>query len=148
MTYEIRKAQLRDVDWIVKDAGYKMVYEELKKPDLYDVHTIQALTIKCIQDGTVLLVSKGSSPVGVLGAVAVPHYLNRNQVTLAEIMWYVDKENRNGRAGLLLLKAFADMAKQKGCKATLSLLASSNISDNTLERFGFKLTERNYLMEN
>ena len=49
---------------------------------------------------------------------------------------------------MLSLKGFADMAKQRAAKATLSLLGSSPISDKTLEKFGFKLAERNYLMEN
>ena len=148
MTYKIRLAEIHDIDWIVKVAGRRMTHEELKKPDLYDPHTIQELALKSIRDQTTLVVSKDSHIIGVIGGVLVPHYLNRNQLTLAEIMWYVLPEHRSGRAGLMLLKGFADMAKQRAAKATLSLLGSSPISDKTLEKFGFKLAERNYLMEN
>lgn len=148
MTYKVRLAEIHDVDWIVKEAGRRMTHEELKKPDLYDPHTLQELALKGIREQTVILVTKHTKIIGVIGGVLVPHYLNRNQMTLAEIMWYVLPEHRSGRAGLLLLKAFTELAKDKAAKATLSLLGSSPISDKTLEKFGFKLTERNYLMEN
>lgn len=148
MTYKLRLAELHDIDWIVKEAGRRMVYEELKKPDLYDPHTLQELALRCIREQTALVVTKAGKCVGVIGGVLVPHYLNKNQMTLAEIMWYVLPQYRTGRAGMMLLKGFKEMAEQRATKATLSLLGSSQISDKTLERFGFKLMERAYLLEN
>lgn len=148
MTYKVKLATLQDVDWIVKDAGYRMLHEEVKKPELYNVETIRGLVIKGISEHTVLIAYRNDKRIGVLGAVLVPHYLNHNQFTLAEIMWWVEPEYRNGRAGLLLLKAFSEMAKRRASKAILSLLGTSPVSDETLARYGFKLTERNYMLEN
>lgn len=147
MTYELRRATDSDIDWMVYEAGYKMIHEELRKPELYNVESITELSQRCVSEGTVLIVTKDEEPIGVLGAIMVPHYLNADLNTLVEIMWYVDKENRNGRAGAMLIKSFAELAKIKGVNATLSLLSTSSVSDRTLEKYGFKLTERNYLME-
>ena len=145
MTYKVRLANLQDIDWIVKDAGRRMIFEELKKPEFYNPHSIKELALNGVRSGTIVIATKGTESVGVIGGLLVPHYLNTNTVMLAEIMWYVDPKHRAGRAGYLLLKKFSEIGKEKASGTTLSLLGDSQVNDSTLARFGFKLTERNYL---
>jgi hypothetical protein len=61
--------------------------------------------------------------------------------TLAEIFWYVSPEHRQTRAGALLLLAFNKKAEEVADEATLSLLSSSEIKIESLEKRGFLLSE-------
>lgn len=145
--YTVTEADYDDLDWIVNEAGVKMIEEEVKNPALYNKAALTDLALKGMLSKTLLVCKKGEERVGVLGGVLVPHYLNTDKTILAEIMWFVLEEHRTGRAGYLLLKEYSKLARQADM-ATFSLLASSPISDKTLIKFGFKPTERSFLMEN
>lgn len=147
MTYSVRVADYNDLPWILDDAGVKMIKDEVGQPELYNRQTLANVAIEGIKTETVFVGMKDEELVGVIGGVVVPHYLNQTKRTLAEIMWYVLPEFRETRVGLLLMKEYANKAKEFDY-ATFSLLAGSPISDKTLNKFGFKLKERSFLMEN
>lgn len=147
MKYSVRVADYNDLPWILDDAGVKMIQEEVKQPELYNRATMTNIVIAAIEQETVFIGTADEQPVGVIGGIIVPHYLNADKTTLAEIMWYVYPEYRETRVGLLMLKKYSERAKDFDY-ATFSLLAGSPISDRTLERYGFHLKERSFLMEN
>lgn len=147
MKYSVRVADYNDLPWILDDAGVKMIQEEVKQPELYNRATMTNIVIAAIEKETVFIGTADEQPVGVIGGIIVPHYLNAEKTTLAEIMWYVYPEYRETRVGLLMLKKYSERAKDFDY-ATFSLLAGSPISDRTLERYGFHLKERSFLMEN
>jgi hypothetical protein len=148
MSYEVSKAEYNDLEWIVDCAVVKMLQDEVKNMQYYNKTSITDLVMNALLSGTLLICKKEDERVGVLGGVLVPHYLNTDKKILAEIIWYVSKEHRTGRAGYLLLKEYSKMAREISDMATFSLLADSPVSDKTLMKFGFKPTERSFLMEN
>lgn len=148
MSYVVSKADYSDLEWIVEDAVVKMLQDEVNNMQYYNKTSITDLVMNALLSGTLLICKKEDERVGVLGGVLVPHYLNTDKRILAEIIWYVSKEHRTGRAGYLLIKEYSQMAREVSDMATFSLLANSPVSDKTLMKFGFKPTERSFLMEN
>lgn len=148
MTYTVALADYDDLKWIVDEAASMMLSEEVGNNQLYHKLTITNLVLNALATETLFIAKKDEKPVGVIGGVLVPHYLNADKKTLAEIMWYVLPDHRKGRAAFLLLDIYSKKAKEVADLATFSLLATSPISDRTLERFGFKPKERSFIMEN
>lgn len=147
MKYSVRVADYNDLPWILDDAGVRMIQEEVKQPELYNRATMTNIVIAAIEQETVFIGTADDKPVGVIGGIIVPHYLNADKTTLAEIMWYVYPEYRETRVGIFMLKKYSERAKDFDY-ATFSLLADSPIADRTLERYGFMPKERSFLMEN
>ena len=147
MSYEVRLAEYGDLKWLLDYAAKRMLTEDVGNPDMYQRGALDNLVLKAMHSETLFVATYAGEPVGVLGGIAVPHYLNPDKNTLAEIMWYVLPEHRQSRGGLLLLRTYAKKAKEFDY-ATFSLLAGSPISDRTLSKYGFHLKERSFLMEN
>lgn len=127
--------------WFVEVAAVRMLTDEVKRPELINMSQLYTLAVKGMEDGTAFIVKKGDDPVGALGALLVPNLFNPDLKTLAEIFWYVLPEYRHTRAGALLMMAFEDKAEDIADEATLSLLPSSTIGMDTLEKRGFFLGE-------
>lgn len=130
--------------WAVQVAGRNMLIHEVKRPDLYNREALEHLANKMMVDGTGILALHDGRPVGAIGGVVMPHIYNPNVTVLAELLWYVLPEYRNGRAGLLLLKAFRKLADEIADEATMSTLPSSDIKEETMAKFGFKFGEKGF----
>ena len=146
MSYRVEKLDWDLLSWVVEEAGPKMLTEEVGKPELYNKEHLYTLTIRAIEDGTGLIGFKDDVPIGVLAALQLPHFLNPNLSTLVEIVWYVLPEHREGRIGLMLLKAYKEMAEGMDL-ASLSVLPTTPIKLSTLEKYGFTLREYSMILE-
>ena len=133
--------------WAVHVAGKNMIMHEVKRPELYHRESLEGLANKMMMDGTGILAFYEDKPIGAIGGVLVPHIYNPNIIVLSELMWYVLPKYRNGRAGLLLIKAFKKLAEELADEATLSILPSSDVKPETLEKLGFKLGESAFLFK-
>lgn len=127
--------------WFVEVGATRMLLDELKRPELLNKQQLYALAAKGMADETAFVVKRGDYCVGALGALLVPNPLNPEIRTLAEIVWYVIPAARKTRAGVLLLKAFDEKAKEVADEATLSTLPSSDVNNSTLEKRGYYLSE-------
>lgn len=139
--FEVSLLTIHDMVWFVEIAAVNMLTDELKRPELINLENLYLLADKGAQDGTAFIVKKDGINVGALGALLVPNVYNPNIRTLAEMFWYVLPEYRNTRAGLLLLKAYDERAKQIADECTLSLLTSSKVNIEGLAKRGFELQE-------
>lgn len=117
-----------------------MILDELKRPELINPKQLYTIAAKAIEDQTAFVVRSGDKCVGAVGGMIVPNILNPNITTLAEMMWYVLPEYRNTRAGALLFYAFDERGSYAD-EITFSLLPSSAINVNTLEKRGYMLSE-------
>lgn len=144
--YSIKIAELADIKWICEVAATKMLVEELNKPQYVDLDRIKELVFAGIGSKSMWIVLKNGLPVGALGALPVPNIFNPRLACLTEIFWWVDKEHRNGKAGLLLLNAFSDEA-DKYDEATMSLLTTSRVVEQSLVKRGFSLREYGFHKE-
>lgn len=85
--------------------------------------------------------------VGFVAGVLHPHLLNPALIVLTELFWWVVPEHRGGRAGLQLLNELHHFGLQHADWIVFTLEAESPVNPQTLERRGFRLKERNYILE-
>lgn len=135
-----------DIAWIRDVAAKRMLLEEVGKPQYYNAENIDNLVRAGIENSSCWVVFKGHVPVGALGAIAYPHFLNPDITMLCEIFWWVDPEHRNSKAGLLLLNSFNEET-EKYDEATMSLLTVSEVMNRSLEKRGYRLLEYGFNKE-
>lgn len=145
MNYEVRFAQPSDIVWMVEVAGVRMLEEEVKRPDFVNRKALYDLADRSIDNETALICWKGEEPVGLLGWLVSSNPFNPDLLVAAEILWYVLPEHRGTRAGYLLMKGFSEWLDKYNILGTMSLLSSSEVSSGSLERFGFKQTEYQFM---
>lgn len=96
-----------------------------------------------------LAMNDENQPVGMVAAMATQPIFSDVKIA-GELIWWVDVEYRQTRAGLELLNALETWAKQSGCSAiTMTLLEDPNFDkiDGIYKKFGYRPSERSYLKE-
>lgn len=141
MMYEASVLTLSDMVWMVEVACKRMIEEEVKRPELFNRENLYRLVAKVISDGTGVIVKADGVPVGGIGGVLSPNLFNPNFTTLAELMWYIEPDFRTGRAALLGLNLYLEIAEKVADEATMSLLPSSNVGLKQMEKKGFIFEE-------
>lgn len=144
MTYIIKPVTEDDRKWVVQKAAREMLFNEVKRPELYNPAQLSFLLSKVINDGTGLICWKDGVRVGLVCAMKTPHFLNPSHVTLTELIWYIDPEHRRTRATILLLRGFKELAEVHADEGIFTLLVETPISNESMEKIGFKPLERNF----
>lgn len=67
-------------------------------------------------DGILLIADEGG-PIGMLGAIKYPFYMNRSHITVQELFWWVDENQRGTNAGTALISALESWAAEHGAKS-------------------------------
>jgi len=130
-----------DLSWFVNVAAVKMLTDEVKREELINISNIYKIVEQGMTTGTVLVAKSNGVCVGGIGGLLVPNLFNPTITTLVEIIWYVLPEYRRGRAGFMLLMAFDKLASEVADEVTLSVLDSSEVKIDSLEKRGFFLGE-------
>jgi hypothetical protein len=86
-------------------------------------------------------------PVGFVAAVLVPHWMNPAIRTATEVLWWVRPEARHTRAAQLLLEAFVTWGRSSAEWVVLALGVRCPLRERALHRLGFRVAERQYLIE-
>ena len=119
------------------DSGYSSIAE-------YDEHTTAQTLELLINGGTLLTDGK----TGMIGFLVFPLFTDKSCLVAQELFWWVDKESRNTKLGLNLLKAAECLAKGKGAKSMIMLSLSTLDGEkvNALyESLGYTKRESNYM---
>lgn len=85
--------------------------------------------------------------VGFICGILTPHILNPKLNVFTELFWWVMEEARGTAAGALLLLEFVEFGKNHAQWTIMTLEEHSPVKPESLEKRGFKLKERNYLLE-
>jgi len=143
----VRRARLADIDWIVSELREFAAHYNTKKPLFPDeMHAHQV--ISSMIDGHVVFVAeRGTELHGFIGGIITPHFMNPTIKTIAEMFWWVAKEHRGSRAGLLLLNEFIAFGEKNADWITVSLENRSPVHEKCLLKRGFIGQERSYLRE-
>ncbi len=143
----IRRAKAGDIDWIVAELKLFAAHYQTKHPLFPDLEhakqTIQAM----IDNHVVFVAVRGEELLGFIGGILTPHFMNPAISTLAELFWWVAKEHRGSRAGVLLLNAFVLFGEDNAEWITVSIEHRSPIHEKCLLKRGFNVQERSYLKE-
>lgn len=106
------------------------------------------LAVQVIENtgGRILLYSNDDGKVvGLLGFIISPHYFT-GELTANEIMWYVEPSERKGGAGIKLLWAAEQAAKEMKAKYMGFTAPTADVSA-LYQRFGYSLLEVAYLKQ-
>src|SRR3990167_598229 len=142
----VRAAEPGDVDWMLDELRQFAAWVERKRP-LYDAPHAREWLPRLIAGHFVRVAHTGEARAGFLVGLVGAHPLNPGVRTLTELFWWVAAGHRDSRAGLLLLEAFVEWGKAHADWILLSLEAESLVNEETLNRRGFVLKERGYLLE-
>lgn len=130
------------LDWFVDVASFHMIFDELRRPELFNRPVLLELAKKGLEAGTAFVAIKGNTPVGAIGCLPCNNIYNPDIKYFAELVWYVLPEYRGTRASALLLKAIDEKAQEMRVdEITLSILPSSNVNFSSLSKRGFMLEE-------
>lgn len=144
MTYTIKPVTQADHKWVVNEAAKEMLMDEVNRPELYNPLQLNLLLKKVISDGTGLICWKGGERVGLVCGIKTPHFLNPSHVTLTELIWYIKPSHRRTRATVLLLRGFKELVTQHADEGIFTLMMDTEISNESMSKFGFKPLERNF----
>lgn len=145
MTYEIKPVTEMDRSWIVTVAGKSMIKDEVKRPDLYNPQQLNLIFNKVLQDGSGLICWKNGKRVGCVGGLLIDHFLSPGKKLMMEVVWFLHKDHRLTRAPLLMIKAYKALIDEKADEGIFTILPDTPIKDESLARYGFKLTEKQYM---
>lgn len=144
----IRSANLLDVPWLLEQLRQFDHFFGTKKslfPE--DPKTAAGIIEGLIVNQPFFVYENGSQQGFIAGAVA-RHPYNPDIIVLSELFWWVTPEHRGGSAGARLLKHFMCYGIEADVDwIILTIENGTPIDPASLERAGFKLHERSYLME-
>lgn len=153
MRTEIRKAQLSDVPWLISELKDFSKLYGTKRP-LYDGNDEYCRgAIEQLVTNHVILIAElrgedHKDCIGFIGGYVSLHPFNPAIKTLCETFWWISEEYRGGRAAIQLLDAFTLEGEKLGAHwITVSSLESNPLPDKLLNRRGYILRERAYVME-
>ena len=141
---KVRLATLEDLPWLLEQ-GKK--FADTMGPGFYNEEYLPKFGQVMITQNIILVAADGDQIFGMLGAAKVPNIFNPDRISLLEVFWWVAEESRGGKAAALLLKEFVKLKDRLGADdLILSLEADSPIKESSLEKRGFRLREKAYVM--
>lgn len=150
MSYALRDAAASDIDEILSQLKSFSDFYPSKK-DLFgpDMDYNRNLINSFIDDHLFILAIDDSdnSVAGFIAGVLRPHVYNPSIKVLAESFWWVQEGHRSSSVGSTLLNSFINIGKEQADWIIMTIESISNIKDSTLEKRGFKMIEKSFLME-
>lgn len=144
----IRQALPSDIDWLISQLRAFSHFFGTKKPLFGDEEQARESMLAVVQNHVVYVAENADKTLmGFIAGCLIPHPYNPKITVLSEAFWWVDELYRGTRAGLKLLNAFVAFGKAHADWITFTLEAKSPVNESCLLKRGFRLQERNYLME-
>lgn len=139
--YEVVPLTDEDMEWFVETAAVRMLEDEVGKPEYVNIPNLYMLASTAAITETAFVMKIDGVSVGAIGGILSPTLFNPDMTILTEVFWYVLPEYRNTRAGLMLFNKYSERAEEVADEASFSLLTTSTVKKETLERKGFKFCE-------
>lgn len=146
----IRKATIKDIEHLQKMGQDFFKASGFESMFVYDEPTCRLTLEHLIQDdsGTIYVMDNGKKPVGMVGALLYPFYMNQNVLQAQELFWWINPENRKGLSGVKLLQGVENWAKEKGAVA-FNMMCLEHLEPEKIERLltvkGYNKTERHFM---
>lgn len=148
MRVRVRRAVPQDAGWIVSELKAFSRFFGTRRSLFKDEPSARSVILAMIAEHVFLIAeNEESSPLGFISGYLVPHSFNPELKVLAETFWWVPEEHRGSRAGLMLLNEFKAIGESVAHWVIFTLEHNSPVREETLTRRGFRLHERQYLLE-
>lgn len=112
-----------------------------------DEAIIAARLTAAIEDHLVLVAHRGDERMGFIVGVVAPHMYNPDITVLCAFLWWVSPQYRCTGAGSALLDTFTAWGKVNADWVILPIGKNCPIKEQSLERRGFALQDKSYLLE-
>lgn len=147
MRIAVRRAELRDLAWIVCELRVFAQSLPSKRTKFSSNQAIKKIK-NMIENHFVIVAERGEDLLGVLAAYDLDHPFFDGQRTLSENFWWVAEEARGTLAGPRLLHEYVRFGVESGADIiTMGLGAESLVRERSLTKRGFRLAERCFIME-
>lgn len=147
MAVTVRPATVDDVPWLIEQLRQFAEFFGSNRSLFEDEGYARAVLPTLIEQHPFFLAVQGDERIGFISGMLAPHPWNPRITLLSEAFWWVSEAHRGGRAGLMLLDAFLSVGMAKADWIVFTLEEKSPVNPATLERRGFHLHERAYLLE-
>jgi hypothetical protein len=148
MTISIRRAEALDIEWLLQELRAFADFALSKQDLMGDLAHAKAQMLGVIEHHLVLIAECATKgPVGFIAGLVTPHFFNPAIRTLTEIFWWVAKDMRNSRAGLLLLNAFTAWGKEHCTWISMTKESNSPVNERCLFDRGYRHFESSYVLE-
>lgn len=145
----IRPANLLDVPWLLEQLKQFDHFFNAKKslfPD--NPETATKILEGLITTQPFFVAADTVGRQGFIAGALAPHPYNPELIVLSELFWWVAPQFRGSTVGARLLKYFMCYGVENDVDwIVLTIEAGTPIEESSLERCGFKLHERSYLLE-
>lgn len=144
----IRRADSADLPWLLTQCRAFSQFFGSQQSLMPDDETASD-TLRGLMDEDVgcFFVAENGQRLGFIAGLLSPHYFNPALLQLTELLWWVSPEHRGSSAGARLLDAFDAFGRAHADWVVFSLEEKSPVNPRALERRGYTLHERSYLLE-
>jgi hypothetical protein len=146
----VRRATGDDADWILGQLREFSHFFGTKHPLFPSDADVAASIVHAMIANLVFFIAvdhRTLEPQGFIAGAVGPHPMNPELKTFAEVFWWVTPSRRGSSAGARLLERFVEFGRANAQWVIMTLEAKSPVDPASLERRGFRLHERAYLME-
>lgn len=146
----IRQATENDLAWLLlQQREFDQFYGTCRSLFPSDPKVALEIMTNIVANQVMLIAEKDpeGTRLGFIAGALGPHPYNPEITVLSEQFWWVDPAHRGGTAGARLLSEFLDFGRNNAKWIVMTLEAKSPIDPAHLERVGFRLFERSYLLE-
>ena len=148
MALSVRRALLTDLDWLLAELRKFADFAATRFDLMGDAEHARKQMTHIIENHLVFVTEdKDHGLTGFIAGLVTDHFFNPAIRTLTEVFWWVKEEFRATRAALLLLNAFTDWGREHANWIVMALEAKSPVNERTLEKRGYHLHERSFLLE-
>jgi GNAT superfamily N-acetyltransferase len=144
----IRNATEADVETIVKMARHFIAFAPHAAVAEYDDEDLANAARACMQHGLLIVAEQDNEIIGMLLGIVSGLWFAPRTLWASELAWWVEPAARGGTAGIRLVTAFQDWAREQGAKvvamSSLHLDHDTRVG-NVLERMGFEQSEHTYI---
>lgn len=153
MDIRIRTAKPEDVTWMIPELRKFAAFSQNKHSLFPEDETYIRKNFENLILNHIVLVAENFNAEGIpegIGFIAgmySAHAFNPAIQTLIELFFWVKEEQRNNRSGFMLFKEYLKIGKSTANWLIFTLETVSPVRDEFLTREGFKLKERNFLLE-
>lgn len=153
MDIKIRTAKPEDVTWMIPELRKFAVFSQNKYNLFPEDETYIRKNFENLILNHIVLVAESfnaegmAEGIGFIAGMYSAHAFNPAIQTLIELFFWVKEEFRNCRAGMSLFSEYLKIGKASANWLIFTLETVSPVKDDFLLRAGFKLKEKNFLLE-
>lgn len=132
----------------------KKVHEIHEKGEIgdFDVELnddyLNSMFATAINGGGLVLIAESDEPIGILFALIAPNLWSDKTLLMNELLWYVEEDYRNTRAGYLLLKRYQELCEELIQKKRIrfhTINTAKSMFDIEFSRFGYDKTAETWI---